>query len=113
MPGLLLLTGLAVAVPYALACWLAPFGACARCHGRDRLCRACDGTGRRVRAGIRGQVCFAARNREEGHEITAGDHVRLSRCLGASAVASPAVSHRAECTVGQAGGASRVSRPTT
>jgi hypothetical protein len=51
----LLLAGLAlaVAVPYALACWLAPFGTCARCHGHDRLCRACDGTGRRVRLGRR------------------------------------------------------------
>jgi hypothetical protein len=51
----LLLAGLALAgaVPYALACWLAPFGACARCHAHDRLCRACDGTGRRVRLGRR------------------------------------------------------------
>ena len=54
MPGLLLVAGLAAAaVPYALACWLAPFGTCNRCHGHDRLCRACDGTGRRVRLGRR------------------------------------------------------------
>jgi hypothetical protein len=53
MSGLLLLAGLAVAVPYALACWLAPFGPCARCHHTDPLCRACDGTGRRVRLGRR------------------------------------------------------------
>ena len=52
-PLLVLLAGLALAVPYALACWLAPFGACARCQARDPLCRACDGTGRRVRAGRR------------------------------------------------------------
>jgi hypothetical protein len=39
---------------YALACALAPFGRCARCRRvRDPLCRACDGTGRRVRAGRR------------------------------------------------------------
>jgi hypothetical protein len=52
-PPALVLAGLAAAVPYALACWLAPFGACNRCGGRDRLCRFCDGTGRRVRAGRR------------------------------------------------------------
>jgi hypothetical protein len=55
MPRLLLLaslTGPALA-GYALACWLAPFGACTRCHHRDPLCRFCDGTGRRVRAGRR------------------------------------------------------------
>jgi hypothetical protein len=49
----LVVAGLAVAVPYALACWLVPFGACARCHAGDPLCRACDGTGRRVRFGRR------------------------------------------------------------
>jgi hypothetical protein len=38
---------------YALACALVPFGACARCHARDPLCRPCDGTGRRVRLGRR------------------------------------------------------------
>jgi hypothetical protein len=55
MTGLLALAlaGLALAVPYTLACWLAPFGPCSRCHARDPLCRACDGTGRRVRAGRR------------------------------------------------------------
>jgi hypothetical protein len=52
-PLLVLLAGFALAVPYALACWLAPFGACARCHGRDPLCPLCDGTGRRVRLGRR------------------------------------------------------------
>jgi hypothetical protein len=56
MPSLLVLAslaGLALAAPYALACWLAPFGACGRCHTRDPLCRSCDGTGRRVRLGRR------------------------------------------------------------
>ena len=47
------LTALALAVPYMLACALVPFGACRRCYGGDPLCRACDGTGRRVRAGRR------------------------------------------------------------
>ena len=32
----LLLTSLAATLPYALACWLAPFGHCNRCHGQDR-----------------------------------------------------------------------------
>jgi hypothetical protein len=55
MTGLLALAvaGLALAVPYTLACWLAPFGPCHRCHHTDPLCRACDGTGRRVRLGRR------------------------------------------------------------
>jgi hypothetical protein len=56
MADLLLLAsvaGLALAVPYGLACALVPFGACRRCHGGDPLCPACDGTGRRVRAGRR------------------------------------------------------------
>jgi hypothetical protein len=56
MPQLLLLaslTALALTVPYALACALAPFGSCRRCHTGDPLCRVCDGTGRRVRAGRR------------------------------------------------------------
>jgi hypothetical protein len=48
------LAGLALAAGYALACALVPFGVCARCRrGRDPLCRRCDGTGRRVRAGRR------------------------------------------------------------
>ena len=47
------LTGLTLAVPYALACALAPFGPCRRCHRGDPLCRPCDGTGRRVRVGRR------------------------------------------------------------
>jgi apolipoprotein N-acyltransferase len=54
---LLLLASLAVlalAAGYALACALAPFGQCPRCRrARDPLCQACDGTGRRVRAGRR------------------------------------------------------------
>jgi hypothetical protein len=53
MTALLLLAALALAAPYALACWLAPFGPCHRCHARDPLCPACDGTGRRVRLGRR------------------------------------------------------------
>ncbi len=47
------LTALALAAAYALACALVPLGACARCHASDPLCRACDGTGRRVRLGRR------------------------------------------------------------
>jgi len=50
-----LLGALAVLVTlsgYAALCALAPFGAC-RCHGTERLCRRCDGTGLRVRAGRR------------------------------------------------------------
>jgi hypothetical protein len=53
MIGLLLATALTLAARYALACWLAPFSPCRRCHARDLLCRACDGTGRRVRLGRR------------------------------------------------------------
>jgi hypothetical protein len=56
MAELLLLASvaaLALALPYALACALVPFGACRRCHRTDPLCRACDGTGRRVRLGRR------------------------------------------------------------
>jgi hypothetical protein len=53
MADLLLLASVAALAlaGYALACALAPFGSCRRCHGGDPLCRACDGTGRRVRAG--------------------------------------------------------------
>jgi hypothetical protein len=36
---------------YALLCAEAPFGPCRLCRGR--LCRRCDGTGRRVRIGRR------------------------------------------------------------
>jgi hypothetical protein len=44
----------AVLAAYALGCALAPFGVCTRCrNARDPLCRACDGTGRRVRTGRR------------------------------------------------------------
>jgi hypothetical protein len=56
MPQLLLLaslTALTLAVPYALACTLVPFGPCRRCQAHDPLCRACDGTGSRVRLGRR------------------------------------------------------------
>jgi hypothetical protein len=55
MARLLLLASLAgpALAAYALACWLAPFGACRRCRARGSLCRFCDGTGRRVRAGRR------------------------------------------------------------
>jgi hypothetical protein len=55
MARLLLLASLAgpALACYALACWLAPFGPCGRCRDRDPLCRFCDGTGRRVRAGRR------------------------------------------------------------
>jgi hypothetical protein len=66
-PLALVLAGLALAVPYALACWLAPFGTCARCHGRDRLCRACDGTGRRVRLGRRAWT-YLRRLHDDAHE---------------------------------------------
>jgi hypothetical protein len=64
-PLALVLAGLAVAVGYALACWLAPFGACTRCHQRDLLCRFCDGTGRRVRAGRRAWT-YLRRLHDEG-----------------------------------------------
>jgi len=47
------LAALPLLAGYALACALVPFGRCARCHARDPLCRACDGTGRRVRLGRR------------------------------------------------------------
>ena len=63
----LLLAALAAAVPYALACWLAPFGACHRCAGRGRLCRWCDGTGRRVRAGRR-LWTYLARLHDQGSQ---------------------------------------------
>jgi hypothetical protein len=46
------IAGLALA-GYALACVLAPFGPCRCCHHTDPHCRACDGTGRRVRLGRR------------------------------------------------------------
>jgi hypothetical protein len=52
LPLLGVLAGLALAA-YTLACWLAPFGPCGRCGHTDPLCRACDGTGRRVRLGRR------------------------------------------------------------
>jgi hypothetical protein len=52
LPLLASVASLAVA-SYALACALVPFGRCRRCHDGDPLCRACDGTGRRVRAGRR------------------------------------------------------------
>ena len=52
LPLLASAAGLALA-GYALACALVPFGACRRCHAGDPLCRACDGTGRRVRLGRR------------------------------------------------------------
>ena len=61
----LLLVGLAAAVPYALACWLVPFGVCARCRGGNRLCRWCDGTGRRVRLGRRAWT-YLRRLHDEG-----------------------------------------------
>ena len=45
---------------YTVLCVADPFGRCHRCHGRrnslskrHRDCRACDGTGRRVRVGRR------------------------------------------------------------
>ncbi len=67
MPALVLLvalTVLAAAAVYAAGCWLAPFGPCGRCHGHDRLCRRCDGTGRRVRAGRRLHTYLRALYRE-------------------------------------------------
>ena len=66
MNALLVLAALTAAVPYALACWLAPFGACHRCGGRDRLCRACDGTGRRVRLGRRAWT-YLTRLHDDAH----------------------------------------------
>jgi cytochrome c oxidase assembly factor CtaG len=55
---------LALALPYTLACALVPFGACRRCHRTDPLCRACDGTGRRVRLGRRFWTYLRALYRE-------------------------------------------------
>jgi hypothetical protein len=68
MARLLLLASLAgpALAGYALACWLAPFGACTRCHDKNPLCQACDGTGRRVRAGRRAWT-YMSRLREEGN----------------------------------------------
>jgi hypothetical protein len=63
MADLLLLasvTGLALAIPYALACALVPFGRCRRGHHPDPHCWACDGTGRRVRLGRRGWTYLRA-----------------------------------------------------
>lgn len=61
MTGILI--GFAAVAVYIGACWLRPFAACMRCRGegkarslltrRVRRCRACRGTGRRVRAGRR------------------------------------------------------------
>jgi len=53
-----------VTVGYAVACAVAPWGRCRRCHGICRRttrrgtltrawCRRCNGTGRRVRVGRR------------------------------------------------------------
>jgi len=61
------LAALALAVVtagYAVACAVAPWGRCRKCHGTGRKtagrgrvtrawCRRCDGVGRRVRAGRR------------------------------------------------------------
>jgi hypothetical protein len=47
------LAALALAAAYTVACALAPFGRCRRCQHPDPHCRACDGTGRRVRLGRR------------------------------------------------------------
>jgi hypothetical protein len=52
LPLLASLAALALA-GYAMACVLAPFGPCRRCHHTNPSCRACDGTGRRVRLGRR------------------------------------------------------------
>jgi hypothetical protein len=55
MTALVLLTSLAAlaaAACYAAVCAVAPFGPCRGGH-TDPLCRACDGTGRRVRLGRR------------------------------------------------------------
>jgi hypothetical protein len=63
--AVLVLLALALAVRYALACWLAPFRNCRRCGGMGRIrptgtlrrhprpkpCRRCRTTGRRLRAG--------------------------------------------------------------
>ncbi len=64
----LLLAALAFAAQaYALACWLAPFGACTRCRNEDPLCRFCDGTGRRVRLGRRAWT-YLRRLHDDAHE---------------------------------------------
>ncbi|TDD75801.1 hypothetical protein [Actinomadura rubrisoli] len=52
-----------IAAAYAIACWLWPFRACARCDGAGkfrspsgrawRYCRRCDGKGAQLRLGRR------------------------------------------------------------
>ena len=59
--ALLTCTLLVVTVGYILGCWAFPFTNCPTCGGdgkhrspagrRFRLCRRCDGTGRRLRTG--------------------------------------------------------------
>jgi hypothetical protein len=49
---LLALLGLCLAIVtirYLIRCAVAPWGSCARCRGRRRTCRKCDGTGLRPR----------------------------------------------------------------
>jgi hypothetical protein len=65
MTGALLATTTVLAwlAGYAVACWIWPFDACAKCEGIGRkkspsgrafrLCRRCKGTGRRIRTGRR------------------------------------------------------------
>lgn len=65
VPGWLILTAAALilAIGYAIACWLWPYGFCRRCDGSGkrmspsgrhfRLCRRCKGTARRLRIGRR------------------------------------------------------------
>ena len=56
MPALLALLGLclpAVTLGYIMMCAVSPWGTCNRCRpgGKNRTCRACNGTGMRPRLG--------------------------------------------------------------
>jgi hypothetical protein len=65
---------LLLTVGYLLTCWIWPFGNCRRCHGEGktrsplgrayRICRRCNGTGLRLRAG-RHLANWARRHRRD------------------------------------------------
>jgi hypothetical protein len=54
-----------VTVGYALWCFASPWGTCVRCApgGRNRTCRACNGTGMRPRLGWQLYTHFRRLNR--------------------------------------------------
>lgn len=52
MPSLLSLLGvclIAITVCYIVQCSISPWGECSHCHGDDRACWRCNGTGMRPR----------------------------------------------------------------